>query len=34
MKDPNSREAQIAVAKRLVAAQGGYGAWPHCGAGF
>jgi len=30
----NSREAQIAVAQRLVAAEGGYGAWPHCGAGF
>lgn len=26
-----SREQQIAVAQRLVAAQGGYGAWPHCG---
>jgi uncharacterized protein YabE (DUF348 family) len=32
--DQNSREVQIAVAKRLVADQGGYGAWPHCGAGF
>jgi uncharacterized protein YabE (DUF348 family) len=32
--DQHSREEQIAVAKRLVAAQGGYGAWPHCGAGF
>ena len=29
--DQNSREAQIAVAKRLVAASGGYGAWPVCG---
>ncbi len=29
----NSREQQIAVAERLVAASGGYGAWPHCGAG-
>ena len=27
----HSRETQIAVAQRLVAAQGGYGAWPHCG---
>jgi len=28
----NSREAQIAVAERMVAANGGsYGAWPHCG---
>ena len=32
--DQHTREEQIAVAKRLVAAQGGYGAWPHCGAGF
>ena len=32
--DQHSREEQIAVAKRLVAASGGYGAWPHCGAGF
>jgi uncharacterized protein YabE (DUF348 family) len=28
-----SREAQIAVAERVAAAEGGYGAWPHCGAG-
>lgn len=28
----NSREAQIAVAQRLFEAQGGFGAWPHCGA--
>jgi uncharacterized protein YabE (DUF348 family) len=28
----NSREAQIAVAERLRAASGGYGAWPHCSA--
>ncbi len=27
----HSREEQIAVAKRMVAASGGYGAWPHCG---
>jgi resuscitation-promoting factor RpfB len=27
----HSREEQIAVAERLRAAQGGYGAWPHCG---
>jgi uncharacterized protein YabE (DUF348 family) len=32
--DQHTREEQIAVAKRLVADQGGYGAWPHCGAGF
>ncbi|MFL6172853.1 MAG: transglycosylase family protein, partial [Marmoricola sp.] len=32
--DQHSREEQIAVAKRLVAASGGYGAWPSCGAGF
>jgi uncharacterized protein YabE (DUF348 family) len=32
--DQHTREEQIAVAKRLVAASGGYGAWPHCGAGF
>ena len=31
MPHENSREAQIAVAQRLVAAAGGsYGAWPHC----
>ena len=28
-----SREAQIAIAERVRAAEGGYGAWPHCGAG-
>ena len=27
----NSREAQIAVAERVAAAEGGYGAWPVCG---
>ncbi len=27
----HSRTEQIAVAQRMVAAQGGYGAWPHCG---
>ncbi len=31
--DQNSREAQIAVAERVAAAEGGYGAWPVCGAG-
>jgi uncharacterized protein YabE (DUF348 family) len=31
--DQQSREAQIAVAERVAAAEGGYGAWPHCGAG-
>lgn len=31
MPHQQSRETQIAVAQRLVAAQGGYGAWPHCG---
>jgi uncharacterized protein YabE (DUF348 family) len=30
--DQNSREAQIAVAERVAAAEGGYGAWPVCGA--
>jgi uncharacterized protein YabE (DUF348 family) len=30
----NSREQQIAVAERVAAAEGGYGAWPHCGAKF
>jgi uncharacterized protein YabE (DUF348 family) len=30
--DQNSREAQIAVAERVRAASGGYGAWPVCGA--
>ncbi len=29
-----SREAQIAVAERVAAAEGGYGAWPHRGAGY
>jgi len=29
-----SREQQIAVAERVRAASGGYGAWPHCGAGL
>ena len=29
--DQQSREAQIAVAERVAAASGGYGAWPHCG---
>ncbi|HEY0904451.1 MAG TPA: transglycosylase family protein [Marmoricola sp.] len=29
--DQNSREQQIAVAERVRAAEGGYGAWPHCG---
>jgi resuscitation-promoting factor RpfB len=29
--DQNSREAQIAVAERVAAASGGYGAWPVCG---
>ncbi|MEO5652181.1 MAG: transglycosylase family protein [Marmoricola sp.] len=31
--DQNSREQQIAVAERVRQAEGGYGAWPHCGAG-
>ena len=31
--DQNSREQQIAVAERVAAAEGGYGAWPVCGAG-
>ncbi|MCW2836297.1 MAG: resuscitation-promoting factor [Marmoricola sp.] len=30
--DQNSREQQIAVAERVAAAEGGYGAWPVCGA--
>ena len=30
--DQNSRLAQIAVAERVRAAEGGYGAWPVCGA--
>jgi uncharacterized protein YabE (DUF348 family) len=31
MPHQQSREAQIAVAERVAAASGGYGAWPHCG---
>jgi len=34
MPHQNSREQQIAVADRVRAAEGGYGAWPHCGARF
>ena len=34
MPHQNSREQQIAVAERVRAASGGYGAWPHCGAKF
>ncbi len=34
MPHQNSREQQIAVAERVRAAEGGYGAWPHCGARF
>ena len=34
MPHQNSREQQIAVAERVAAAEGGYGAWPHCGAQF
>jgi uncharacterized protein YabE (DUF348 family) len=34
MPHENSREQQIAVAERVRAAEGGYGAWPHCGAQF
>jgi uncharacterized protein YabE (DUF348 family) len=30
--DQNSRSAQIAVAEKVRAAEGGYGAWPVCGA--
>jgi uncharacterized protein YabE (DUF348 family) len=30
----NSREQQIAVAERVRAAEGGYGAWPVCGAPY
>jgi uncharacterized protein YabE (DUF348 family) len=30
--DQNSREQQIAVAEKVRAAEGGYGAWPVCGA--
>ena len=32
--DQNSREAQIAVAVKVRDANGGYGAWPNCGAGY
>ena len=32
--DQQSREAQIAVAERVRDAEGGYGAWPHCGAPY
>ncbi len=31
MPHQNSREQQIAVAERVAAASGGYGAWPSCG---
>jgi uncharacterized protein YabE (DUF348 family) len=31
MPNQASREAQIAVAERVAAAEGGYGAWPVCG---
>ncbi len=31
MPHENSREQQIAVAERVAAAEGGYGAWPVCG---
>lgn len=34
MPHENSREEQIAVAERVRAAEGGYGAWPHCGAPY
>ena len=34
MPHENSREQQIAVAERVAAAEGGYGAWPSCGARF
>ena len=30
----NSRETQIAIAEKVRAASGGYGAWPVCGAGY
>jgi hypothetical protein len=30
----NSRETQIAIAEKVRAAEGGYGAWPVCGARF
>ncbi len=29
-----SRETQIAIAEKVRAASGGYGAWPHCGAPY
>ncbi len=29
--DQNSREQQIAIAEKVAAAEGGYGAWPVCG---
>ncbi|HEV7876199.1 MAG TPA: transglycosylase family protein [Nocardioides sp.] len=31
--DLTSREYQISIAEKVRAASGGYGAWPHCGAG-
>jgi uncharacterized protein YabE (DUF348 family) len=31
--DLTSREYQISIAEKVAAASGGYGAWPHCGAG-
>ena len=31
--DLTSREYQISIAEKVAAAAGGYGAWPHCGAG-
>ncbi len=30
--DQNSRSQQIAIAEKVRAAEGGYGAWPVCGA--
>jgi uncharacterized protein YabE (DUF348 family) len=30
----HSREEQIAIAEKVRDANGGYGAWPHCGAGY
>ena len=30
--DQNSREEQIRIAEKVRAAEGGYGAWPVCGA--
>ncbi|MGZ4495646.1 MAG: transglycosylase family protein [Nocardioides sp.] len=32
--DQNSRETQIAIAEKVRNAEGGYGAWPVCGAGY